>query len=227
MNDGKHTEKRKQRSPWAWLVSKIGKVGAIVTVLVLVVAMAAAVAAILASAEIEGSTGTGQVALDWELGTGGDGALTGLSAEYVTPGGVIDGGGAVPVGHTCAGSISGGVLTLDVDGLFPGEGCVLENISVTNGSSLDVGTFLMTYAANYGTDASGEEVELWIAAFTGGAYNAINLAGLADLGPGATYGATGGVSADNWVLIVELPATSTADGSSHDATGTALQGSTP
>jgi len=98
---------------------------------------------------------------------------------------------------------------------------------VTNGSTLDVGTFAMQYATDYGTDASGVQIELWLAAFTGGQFNPVNLAGLLALSPGSSYGITGGVSADNWVLIVELPATSMADGSSHDATGTALQGSTP
>jgi len=116
-------EKVNERPAWRrWLATRTGKVTAGVVILLLIAG--GAIAAILASADIEGSTGTGQVALDWRLDSGGDGVLNGLFAAYDVDGITINNTAAVPSGHTCAATITGGVLTLNVAGLFPGEGCV-------------------------------------------------------------------------------------------------------
>ena len=98
--------------------------------------------------------------LDWELDSGGSGPLAGSFAVYDVDDITIINQVATPAGRTCDATVNGdGSLTLAIDGLFPGEGCILEQIAVSNGSTLDVGSFAMTYATDYGTDGSGEQVE--------------------------------------------------------------------
>ena len=220
MSNGRHVEERRRRNPWVWLKSKVGRVGAVIAVTLLGLLMASvAWALIMAQANFTGDTTPGTVALEWE-GTGGPATF----AEYATPDGVIDNTVPVPAGRTCDITISGGEIDLAVDGIFPGEGCIFEDIQLANNSTVEVGTFTFNYSPDYGDDGSAADVEMYLAYWTGSQYSPIDVTALGNLAASAVFGA--GVGADNWVLVVEIPTTTVTNGTPFDVAGSYVEGVT-
>ncbi len=213
--------RRRRFSPWTWLVHKTSRVMAIAIVLAIVAALAgAAYALILARAEVTGSATSGTAALEFvDVGAVG---IAADQAVYDVDGVTITSLSSLAAGVTATASVDGsGTLALDVSGLFPGEGVLFSGIDLRNASTLDLSGFVWDFnGSEFGVNGSAQTYEIYLTTFSGGAFNEVDPATFGTLAAGALAQGTNG-----YILVVEMPDTSTADGVAKNLAGVAIAGS--
>jgi hypothetical protein len=91
-------------------------------------------------------------------------------------------------------------------------------LSLKNASSLALGTFAWDYNGGvYGADGSAADVEMYLVQWVAGGYQEVDLSLQANIAVGSSFGAS-------YSLIVEIPTTTTANGSVFDPVGVAVVG---
>jgi hypothetical protein len=194
-------------------------VAAVVVVFALILATAA-YALIQARAEVTGSVGTGTAELNFQRGNGQPGLIDGEWIEYTAgvPSGVDVN---LPAGVTATATAeTDGTLTLNVDGLFPGEGCAF-GMQLQNGSSLDLTNLAFDYNGGGIVGPDGDataDIEMWFATSAvttpAKAFPATVAAGDYVFEPSNPY----------TILVVELSPNAIADGSAISVSGVAVVG---
>ena len=211
---------RKRRGPFAYLTAKLGRVGAMLAVGLVITALAGvAIAAVFARAELSGDVTSGTAALEF-VDVGSPGFL--IEQAVYDPDGTTIGGTEPLAAHvTAMATVDGaGNLVLDVDGLFSGEGINIQGLDLLNASSLALTTFAWDYnGGQFGADGSGQTYEIWLAEWNGAAFAPVDPATFGTIAAGAFAD-----GANGYMLIVEMPAASIADGTPHSLTGVGIVG---